>query len=493
MKKYRLAFTIAFMLVAIMAQVIMAAPPDGLTHKVVWGDTLYNIADRYGVTVEAVMRANGLVNPNAIYLGQTLIIKSATNIWNAPSNCANEYLVKYGETLSDIANRNNTNVAALLRLNHLANQDMVYAGQKLCITAAVSDEFAPPQRIADGNIYYHTVVAGETLNTIALEYNANQQDIVQMNRLADPTYIQTGQKLAIPGYHPSDVPFLPKTILTPVVVAVVPQSPKPAYQPKQAMPMPVATEIVQVPPAPGYQLKPVATPLPVADHPIMVEVDSREMWSGEVYASRSVSKMTTLIVQTGDEWNKTVHLRSGDYELTGNSVLDPQFGSFRFVVRNIQPGDYDIWIDDPSLPSAKAQVRIENEMQVEVTFSRATRFQAQTFASPSGWILTRWDNPSKVGKNMGSWSNILVHAPSSGLPIVLKSEGTYQARCLTGSKGPGACDFAGLSAGTYTLQIEGTDLTIKTYLDGAAYAVFDFSRQAVPSRDEGKVGPYFMQ
>lgn len=45
-----------------------------MTHIVQPGDTLWSIAARYGVTVDAILRANNLINPNFIYLGQTLVI-----------------------------------------------------------------------------------------------------------------------------------------------------------------------------------------------------------------------------------------------------------------------------------------------------------------------------------------------------------------------------------------------------------------------------------
>jgi hypothetical protein len=73
--------------------------------------------------------------------------------------------------------------------------------------------------------------------------------------------------------------------------------------------------------------------------------------------------------------------------------------------------------------------------------------------------------------------------------MVAESEGGgYQATCVTGSKGPGACDFAGLSAGFYFIKIDGTQLTVKIYMDGNAYAVLEFARQPVKG-DENVVGP----
>jgi hypothetical protein len=64
------------------------------------------------------------------------------------------------------------------------------------------------------------------------------------------------------------------------------------------------------------------------------------------------------------------------------------------------------------------------------------------------------------------------------LNVIAESEGGgYRAKCFTGSKGPGACDFAGLMAGIYYIWIDGTDLRLKTYMDGNAYASFTFGYQ----------------
>ena len=93
--------------------------------------------------------------------------------------------------------------------------------------------------------------------------------------------------------------------------------------------------------------------------------------------------------------------------------------------------------------------------------------------------MSGWDNPSKPGLNVGGWSNILVKTPASGLNVIAESEGGgYKAKCFTGSKGPGACDFAALNAGIYYIWIDGTDLKLKTYMDGNAYATFEFNRQS---------------
>lgn len=55
--------------------------PTGLTfeYEVQAGDTLFDIAQRFGTTVEAIVEANGLVDPADIAVGQILVIPGASS------------------------------------------------------------------------------------------------------------------------------------------------------------------------------------------------------------------------------------------------------------------------------------------------------------------------------------------------------------------------------------------------------------------------------
>jgi LysM repeat protein len=489
MKKYYLSVILAVFLIVATIQVIGATPNkqggNTIVHEVQFGETVSEIATRYGVPVQAIMRYNRLRNPNAIYQGQQLVIPTGNNPTSYPTfpTCSNYHTIATGETLSDVAQRYNTTIQLLMRINNLRNQDFVYVGQKICLSDAA--DFAPPQ-LSDS--YHHQVVPGETLSGIAKKYGVTEAEILRANNIQNVDLITIGQDLIIPGYDVLDVPFPPR----PTPIPLLP----PASQTKQKPPAPSikAPVLVGLPPAPNYQSDPLPVLLPLADTPIMVEVMGQEAWIGDVYISDFDEKQpeSRLVISTNGDVRDVV-IRSGDYELRGKTDFDAELGAFKFAFRHIPPGDYDVWLEDPNLPSQKAHVKILVGSRADVNFKKGIRFAEQTYASPDGWILADANNPSKPGESNGGWSNILVRAPAPGLIVILESEGGYRATCLTGSKGENGCDFAGLMAGTYFISIDGTKFKVKTYIDGAAYATFDFGRQPAPSSDgQNKVGPYFI-
>jgi LysM repeat protein len=111
---------------------------------VAWGDTLYSIAARNGTSVETLMRANGLPNPNFIYAGQRLAIPAGYGLPGiapaAPAAASSTYIVNRGDTLAIIAGRYGTSVAALMRVNGIYNPNFIYVGQRL----NVPGRSAPP-------------------------------------------------------------------------------------------------------------------------------------------------------------------------------------------------------------------------------------------------------------------------------------------------------------------------------------------------------------
>ncbi len=121
-------------------------PPPSTIYIVRRGDTLSAIAFSQGTTVAALVRANGLLNPNLIFVGQRLVIPRPTLI--VPSPRATFYAVQAGETLSSIAAKFGVSPTAILIANNLRNASMIFTGQVLIIPAPTvqppSNEPPPP-------------------------------------------------------------------------------------------------------------------------------------------------------------------------------------------------------------------------------------------------------------------------------------------------------------------------------------------------------------
>jgi len=119
-------------------------------HTVQSGDSLSKIARAYGASAAAIAAANGLANPDVIWVGQRLLIPGAAGpapqpVGPTPAATPKPtaaapivHVVQAGETLSGIAQRFGTTVAALVAANGLSSADLIRVGMRLTIPKAGS-------------------------------------------------------------------------------------------------------------------------------------------------------------------------------------------------------------------------------------------------------------------------------------------------------------------------------------------------------------------
>lgn len=102
------------------------------------------------------------------------------------------YVVQRGDTLARIAARYGVTTKQIADLNGITNPNLIITGQKLRIPAAAptADQTGVPKT--------YTVRAGDTLVAIATRFGVTVQAIQQLNNLASPDQIYTGQVLKIP-------------------------------------------------------------------------------------------------------------------------------------------------------------------------------------------------------------------------------------------------------------------------------------------------------
>lgn len=119
-----------------------------------------------------------------------------------PSGGRGGYRVRHGDTLSGIAYRFGVSVNALVRVNGILNRNRIYAGQRLSIPGGGGGYYSPG---GGGGYYphagggrYYRVRAGDTLSGIAWRYGVTTWSIANANGLSNPNVIYAGRVLYIP-------------------------------------------------------------------------------------------------------------------------------------------------------------------------------------------------------------------------------------------------------------------------------------------------------
>ncbi len=174
--------------------------PSHRTHTVRSGETPYTIAKKYGVSLDDLLRANGVRDARRIQVGRALVIprgstKVAANATRSGST-TRTHTVTSGQILADIAGRYGVSTAELLRANGIRDARRLQVGQTLVVPAAGKRSAAPQQ--AKRSTTVHTVRAGDTLYSIARRYRVTVSALTSYNGIRDGRSIRVGQKLRIP-------------------------------------------------------------------------------------------------------------------------------------------------------------------------------------------------------------------------------------------------------------------------------------------------------
>ena len=164
----------------ILGNVPSTNPDTGyIEYTVRAGDTLWELARRYGTTVDAIKRLNGLTS-DILSIGQILKIPTSE------TSAYFEYTVRAGDTLWELARRFGTTVDAIKSLNGLIG-DALYIGQVLKIPTSTMPSY-----------FEYTVRAGDTLWELARRFGTTVDAIKSLNGLTSDT-LSIGQVLLIPS------------------------------------------------------------------------------------------------------------------------------------------------------------------------------------------------------------------------------------------------------------------------------------------------------
>ena len=148
-----------------------ATPASGPVYVIQPGDSLSSIASRFGITLEELMTANNITDPNSISAGAEVIIPGLEGM----SGVLITDLINYGDSLKSLSRRNQVDEKFLRKLNHITSPSELYVGVGLILPQ--QENFKPlTTRITLGQ--------GESLLEAAVLNNVTPWSLVDTNQLS---------------------------------------------------------------------------------------------------------------------------------------------------------------------------------------------------------------------------------------------------------------------------------------------------------------------
>jgi membrane-bound lytic murein transglycosylase D len=169
-------------------------------YKVRKGDSLGEIAEKFGVTIAQLRKWNSL-SSNRINFGQMLAIhgKEETKSLgdNTTRNSSNtvRYTIKPGDSIGEIADMFNVSISDVKNWNNLKSNKLI-AGKSLIINSDVTPVKSSKEKVVADNSTTHTIKRGESLSEIAGKYNVSVNEIKKWNDI-DGNKIVAGKEIYV--------------------------------------------------------------------------------------------------------------------------------------------------------------------------------------------------------------------------------------------------------------------------------------------------------
>ncbi|MCI0420839.1 MAG: LysM peptidoglycan-binding domain-containing protein [Acidobacteria bacterium] len=198
----------------------IAAIPEGMRvnwrkHRVEEGETLSQIAQRYRTTTSAIAQANSLSEDAGLQFGNKLIIPVTPGQGGrgpvGSSGSRIRYTVQRGDTLASIARDFDVTTAQIRKWNRLSTRTKLRPGRVVSILSDLPASSVaaaqPPKRSRSTSAevvstpkpvrVVHRVKKGDTLYTIATNYNTSINSIRDWNKLSQNDNLRVGERLTI--------------------------------------------------------------------------------------------------------------------------------------------------------------------------------------------------------------------------------------------------------------------------------------------------------
>ena len=198
----------------------LAQIADADTYTVKKGDTLWDIAINNGTTVDQLMQDNNLTS-SLIFPGDKLTYNT-TVAQVAQAKEQGYYTVVLGDTLGKVANRFGVTVDELVKLNNLSDPNLIYVGTVLKVdgNAAKTAEVTVPKATVVENTTEKTVVKVDPVQTVAPKAAATAPTAPAKTEVKEAPKAEV--KKEAPVATPAVAKAEEKAVVTPVVATAAP-------------------------------------------------------------------------------------------------------------------------------------------------------------------------------------------------------------------------------------------------------------------------------
>jgi len=159
---------------------------SGPTYIIQPGDTLSSIADRFSVSLNDLMSANSITDPNTIQAGEQLIIPGLEGV----TGTLDTEVINFGDSFNSLIRQTQIPAALLEKLNHIISPSEFYVGANMIV---------PKQTNSSDLTNRTTLQAGESLLEMAVKQNIDSWTLVNLNDLSGTWDALPGDVLYAPG------------------------------------------------------------------------------------------------------------------------------------------------------------------------------------------------------------------------------------------------------------------------------------------------------
>lgn len=162
-----------------------AQTPEGPIYIVQPGDSLFSIAARFNITIEDLMNANDITDPDLLAAGQQLIIPGLEGV----TGILDTEVINFGDSYRSLVRRTQVPVELFRKLNRLVSPTEFYVGASMII----------PREEQPAAITGMTPAGGESLFELSIAHNSDAWTMAGMNGLAGTWAGLPGDVLYAPG------------------------------------------------------------------------------------------------------------------------------------------------------------------------------------------------------------------------------------------------------------------------------------------------------